>query len=63
MSKVEVILVVCVLAVLTAMAFSAIARIREAATQSQCKNNLKQLSIGCLASHDANNALPARRSG
>ena len=45
---VELLVVITIIAILIALLLPAVQAAREAARQTQCKNNLKQLALGCL---------------
>ncbi len=56
---VELLVVIAIIGVLVALLLPAIQAAREAARRSQCSNNLRQFSLGCLNFESANKALPA----
>ena len=48
LSLVELLVVITIIAILIALLLPAVQAAREAARQTQCRNNIKQVAIGCL---------------
>jgi prepilin-type N-terminal cleavage/methylation domain-containing protein/prepilin-type processing-associated H-X9-DG protein len=56
---VELLVVIAIIGILVALLLPAIQAAREAARRTQCKNNVKQLALGCLLHEDAHKFLPS----
>ncbi|QJW96125.1 DUF1559 family PulG-like putative transporter [Frigoriglobus tundricola] len=57
-SRIELGLVVLILALLAGLSLTLVVKVRATAAQTACQNNLKQIALGVLNFHDANNQLP-----
>src|SRR6201997_3535543 len=55
---IELLVVIAIIAVLIALLLPAVQAAREAARRTQCRNNLRQISLAAHNYHDVNNMFP-----